>query len=145
MNESKININVLLKSIIIYVLVIILSGCSLFDWKQKAKENLECNELELLEVIELVKSNKLEHDSNLLYKVPDKYKKLTKDGVVVVYQNNKDGIQVGFYSFRGMQTGSCQLMYSSGGEDMIKENETGHKIKEIDHFKDNWYYVETDY
>ena len=41
-----------------------------------------------------------------------------------------------------MQSGSTQLMYSTGGEKLIKANETVHPIIEIEKLKDNWYYVE---
>lgn len=108
-------------------------------------KKLDQNGKLLLEVVEMVKNNELEQYNDVLYKVPDKYKKLTKDGVIAVYQNDEEGIQIGFYSFRGMQTGSCFLMYSSNGEEMIRENEDGHPIIEIDYLKGDWYYVETDY
>lgn len=138
------------KIIAYFILFIIVAffvtvGCSSSNWKEKAKIELNQNEKELLEIVELVKNNELEQDYDTLYKVPNKYNKLTKDGLIVVFQNNEDGIQVGFYVFRGMQTGSCYLMYSSGGEELIKENETGHPIVEIEYFKDDWYFVDTDY
>lgn len=131
--------------IFIFIILLMITGCTSSDWKIKARKNLEQNENELLEVIELVKNEKLEQNYGTLHKIPDKYSKLTKDGLIVVYQNDDDGVQIGFYVFRGMQTGSCYLMYSSGGEDMIKKNESGHPIIQIENFDGNWYYVETDY
>ncbi len=131
--------------IFIFIILLMITGCTSSDWKIKARKNLEQNENELLEVIELVKNEKLEQNYGTLYKIPDKYSKLTRDGLIVVYQNDDDGVQIGFYVFRGMQTGSCYLMYSSGGEDMIKKNESGHPIIQIENFDGNWYYVETDY
>ena len=47
--------------------------------------------------------------------------------------------------FRGMQSGSAELIYSTGGEKIIETNETGHPIISIEKLKDNWYYVITDY
>ena len=139
------------KKIIVFFIIgfllpfFVIVGSSSSNWKEKAKIELNQNENELLEIVDLVKNDDLEQDYDILYKVPDKYNKLTKDGMIVVYQNNEDGIQVGFYVFRGMQTGSCYLMYSSGGEEMIRKNESGHPIDKIELLKDNWYYVETDY
>lgn len=141
----KKNVIVYLLSIILIIFVFIVTRFLLSDWYEKANKNLEQNEKQLLEVVELVKNDGLEQDYDKLYKIPDEYKVLTKDGLIVVYQNDEEGIQVGFYSFRGMQTGSCYLMYSSGGEEMIRDNESGHPILEIAYLKDNWYYVETDY
>ena len=112
--------------IFIFIILLMITGCTSSDWKIKARK-------------------KLEQNYGTLYKIPDKYSKLTKDGLIVVYQNDDDGVQIGFYVFRGMQTGSCYLMYSSGGEDMIKKNESGHPIIQIENFDGNWYYVETDY
>ena len=141
MNKKKIIYFILFILVIFFVTL----GCSLSNWKEKAKTELEQNEKELLEIVELVKNNELEQDYDTLYKIPDKYSNLTKDGLIVVYQNDDDGVQIGFYVFRGMQTGSCYLMYSSGGEDMIKKNESGDPIIQIENFDGNWYYVETDY
>ena len=36
-------------------------------------------------------------------------------------------------------------MYSSGGEEKIRKNESDKNKKKIELLKDNWYYVETDY
>ena len=44
-----------------------------------------------------------------------------------------------------MLSGSHQLMYSSNGEKLIRENETGHPITNIKKLKNNWYYVKTNY
>lgn len=130
---------------VIFVIFLITVGCSSSNWKEKAEIELNKNEKELLEVIEFVKNDELEQDYDTLYKIPSEYKKLTKDELIVVFQNDDNGTQVGFYVFRGMQTGSCYLMYSSAGEEMIRKNEGGHPIEKIEYLKDNWYYVETDY
>lgn len=134
------------KVLIIFIGLLLLIGCSQRDWELEANNNLKDNEQELMKIVMDVKNNKLEQRSDTaLYILPKDMKYLSQTGVVYVYQNDKDGLQVGFYSFRGMQSGSCYLMYSSGGEKMIKKNETGHPIIQIKHIKDNWYYVETDY
>ena len=73
------------------------------------------------------------------------YKYLSVDGEVYVYQNDEDGTQIGFWIHRGVLTGSEELMYSSNGEKLIKENETDHPIKRIKKLNKYWYYVITEY
>ena len=62
-----------------------------------------------------------------------------------MYINDKEGQVICFWIFRGMLSGSHQMIYSSNGEKLIKENETGHPIISVKNLKDNWYYVKTDY
>lgn len=100
---------------------------------------------ERLYIIEKVKDNKIEIDENGNANLPKKLKKVSSDGKITVYQNNDDGQVICFWIFRGLLSGSNQLMYSTGGEKLIRENETGHPIIQIKKLKDNWYYVETDY
>lgn len=136
-----------MKKVLTLVIVLLLVvGCSSKNWELETNNNLKDNEKELANIVNDVKNNKLKNvNDTMLYKLPKNMKHLSKTGVVVVYQNNEDGIQIGFYSYRGLQSGSCELVYSSGGEEMIKNNETGHPIIQVKHIKDNWYYVETDY
>lgn len=100
---------------------------------------------ERLEIIEKVKNNEIEIDEDGNADLPKKLKKLSSDREITVYQNDEDGQVICFWIFRGMLSGSHQLMYSSGGEKLIKENETGHPIINIKKLKENWYYVDTDY
>ena len=44
-----------------------------------------------------------------------------------------------------MLSGSVQLVYSTGGEEIIRSSDIEHPIVSIDKLKDNWYYVVTDY
>ena len=39
-----------------------------------------------------------------------------------------------------MNSGSLELVYSSGGEELIRANEF---VVNMEHLKENWYYVET--
>ncbi|MBQ7031423.1 MAG: hypothetical protein IJN13_03515 [Bacilli bacterium] len=93
----------------------------------------------------MIEDNKLKVDDLGNVKLPNKYKKVSTSGEVAVYQNDEDGKVVAFWIFRGMQSGSVQLIYSTGGEELIMDNETGHPIVSIDKLKDNWYYVVTNY
>ncbi|WP_091872901.1 hypothetical protein [Butyrivibrio sp. INlla16] len=38
----------------------------------------------------------------------------SSDGTVYIYENGKDGIEVGFWEFRGMLSGSRIVMYING-------------------------------
>ena len=111
----------------------------------KAILELYIYEDERLQVIEKVKNNEIYIDENGNADLPKKLKKLSSSGEITVYQNDENGQVICFWIFRGMLSGSHQLMYSSGGEKLIKENETGHPIINIKKLKENWYYVDTDY
>lgn len=113
--------------------------------KNKVKLELEFFEEGRLEIIQMVEDDKLEIDALGNAKLPDKYKQFSNSGEIVVYQNDLDDKLIAFWVFRGMQSGSVQLIYSTGGEKLIRDNETGHSIVSVDKLKDNWYYVVTDY
>ena len=50
---------------------------------------------------------------------------------------------IGFYIFRGLAvSGSVELVYSSGGEELIRAN--AHSIEELTPLKEHWYYMVTD-
>lgn len=100
---------------------------------------------ERLEIIEKVKNNEIEIDEYGNADLPKNLKKLSSDGEITVYKNDETGQVICFWIFRGVLSGSHQLMYSSNGEKLIRENETGHPIEKIKKLKDNWYYVKTDY
>ena len=102
-------------------------------------------EEERLQIVEKVKNNEIETDENGNADLPKNLRKLSSDGEITVYQNDENGQVICFWVFRGMLSGSHQLMYSSNGEKLIRENETGHPITKIKKLKDNWYYVDTDY
>ena len=134
-------------NILSLIVVILTALLVLFFPFREAKVRFELNlyEEERLEVIKMIEDNKLKVDDLGNVKLPNKYKKVSTNGEVAVYQNDEDGKVVAFWIFRGMQSGSVQLIYSTGGEELIRDNETGHPIVSIDKLKDNWYYVVTDY
>lgn len=98
-----------------------------------------------LEVVEMVKNNEIVPDEYNNAKLPEKYKSLSSDGKIYISQNDANGQVISFWVVRGFLSGSEELVYSSGEEKLIYENETGHPIKSIDKIKENWYYVITDY
>ena len=52
---------------------------------------------------------------------------------------------ISFWVFRGMLSGSIELIYSSVDESLIYANESGHPITNVKKLKDHWYLVDTDY
>jgi hypothetical protein len=93
-----------------------------------------------LEIVKLIKDKELD-DKNRNIKLP-KYKYVSQDGEVHVYQNNEEQV-IGFWVFRGMLSGSVELVYSSSDEKLIKENEDI-DVCAITELKEHWYYVVTD-
>ena len=134
-------------NIISFIAVILTALLVLFFPFRETKVKLELNlyEEKRLEIIRMIEDNKLKVDDLGNVKLPNKYKKVSTSGEVAVYQNDKDGKVIGFWVFRGMLSGSIQLVYSNGGEEMIRSSEIEHPIVSIDKLKDNWYYVVTDY
>ena len=108
-----------------------------------ARVKLELNRFEAdrLEIVEMIRTHQLQpYDSIGNVELPAGYRRLSSDGEVFVYQNDKNGQVICFWVFRGMNSGSLELVYSSGGEELIRANET---VVNIEQLKENWYYVET--
>ncbi len=110
----------------------------------KTRLELALYEAERLEVIALIREDKLYCDSMGNVRMPEKYRMLSSDGNVVVYEKEEETV-VSFWVFRGMLSGSVELIYSTGGEERIRQNESGHPIVSIAELKEGWYYVITDY
>ncbi len=112
-----------------------------------AKVRLELNLLEedRLEVVEMIRNDQLyPRDGIGNIDLPMGYRRLSSDGQVFLYENDENGQVVCFWVFRGMLSGSFELIYSSGGEELIRANENRIGIVRIEKLKENWYYVETD-
>ncbi len=101
-------------------------------------------EKDRLAVIEMVKDEELTVDSIGNAKLPKGYRRLSSDGEIFIFQNDEEQV-VCFWVFRGMLSGSVQLIYSSQDEALIYANETGHPITSINKLKEHWYIVNTDY
>lgn len=134
-------------NVISLIVVILTALLVLFFPFRETKVRLELNlyEEKRLEIIKMLEDNKLKVDDLGNVKLQNKYRKVSTSGEVAVYQNDENGKVIGFWVFRGMQSGSVQLIYSTGGEKLIRDNETGHPIASVDKLKDNWYYVVTNY
>ena len=111
----------------------------------KAKVEFKLYKNERNEVINMVRNGKIKVDEYGNAKLPDKYRKISTSGEIFIYQNDEEGCVVGFWIFRGLQSGSVELIYSLNGKKNIYENETGHDLTRIEEWDKNWYYVNTDY
>ena len=129
------------------VLILLVIVFAFFPFRvAKTKFEFGRYEEDRIKVVEMIKNHQLQPKDEIGNIVlPTEYKRISTGGEVFEYQNNKDGQVIGFWIFRGMLSGSTELVYSSGGEELIKANETGHPITKIEKLKDNWYYVITDY
>ncbi len=110
----------------------------------KVKFELPLYEEKRLQIVEMVANGDLENDGTDNIELPRGYKHLSSDGYVHIYQNDDEQV-VSFWVFRGMLSGSVQLMYSSQEEELIYANETGHPITEVEMLKEHWYLVNTNY
>lgn len=112
------------------------------------KVNYELNEYEgkRMEILNKVINNEFVNiDENGNLKLPKNYRKYSTSGEITVYQNDNNGVVIGFWVYRGMLSGSTELIYSTGGEKLIRSNEKGHPIISVEELKEKWYLVKTDY
>ncbi len=112
------------------------------DMRVKAEYSLFTQKRE--EVIEKIVTGELVNDNKLM-QLPFEYNYLSNDGYIYVDQNDDLGTQISFWVFRGMMSSSYMVIYASGGEDMVLQNETGHPIVSLEQLGENWFYVETEY
>lgn len=110
-----------------------------------ARVQYELNRFETdrLEIVEMLRTHQLQPDGLGNVDLPAGYRRLSSDGEVFVYQNDKNGQVICFWVFRGMNSGSFELIYSSGGEELIRAKEFTINIDNIEQLKEHWYYVET--
>ena len=129
------------------VLVLLFVLIARFPFRD-ARVKLELNlfEADRLYVVDMIRADQLQPKDELGNIVlPDEYKKLSSSGEVFQYQNDEAGQVIGFWVFRGMLSGSVELVYSSGGEELIRANEARiGPIMRLEKLKDCWYSVETD-
>ncbi len=129
--------------IILFITILLVIFFPFF--KMKVKFELELYKNERLQVIDMVKDGQFKPDDSGNVVLPNQYKKISVSGEIHVYQNDTNHQMIGFWVFRGMLSGSEELIYSTGNEEFIQQHETGHPIISIEKLQDNWYYVITDY
>ncbi len=110
----------------------------------KVKLELKLYDKGRTRIVEMVKSGDIISNDWGNAELPDRFDHLSSDGNIFIYQNDDEQV-ISFWVFRGMLSGSVQLIYSSKDENLIFENETEHSIVSIEKLKEHWYLVETDY
>lgn len=96
------------------------------------------------EIVEMVKDGEILPDKLGNARLPRAYDQVSSDGNIFIYQNDEEQV-VSFWVFRGMLSGSIELIYSSADRSLIYANETAHAITKIEELKEHWYLVHTDY
>ena len=141
LNKTKDKIYIL-SQIILVLTIILVTVFPFSEIRTKIEFNHHLDKR--MEVIDKIKNNELEIENGNI-ELPDEYKKVSIDGEVYVYQNDEQATVISFWVLRMPLSGSLELIYSSGGEQLIRNNEKGHPIVSINKIKENWYFVETEY
>lgn len=133
------------KNSIFFVILLISSVFSLFYNFRLLKAKVEINLYDKQRniIIEKVKNNELTYYFDKNIKLPI-YQYVSSDGEIYVYKNEDEQV-IGFWIFRGILSGSAELIYSSDGEDLIYDIKKTSEIIKIIKLKENWYYVESNY
>lgn len=113
---------------------------------RSARVNLEFTlyDKERAEIVEMVKNGDIVSNDWGNAELPVQFRHLSSDGNIFIYQNDEEQV-ISFWVFRGLLSGSVELIYSSKDENLIYANETGHSINTIEKLNEHWYLVETDY
>jgi hypothetical protein len=115
-----------------------------FDFKLiKTKIELNFYEKKRTIIIEKIKNDEFSYYYDKNIKLPI-YKYVSSDGEVYVYKNDEEQV-IGFWIFRGIMSGSTELIYTSTDEKLIYETLTDNLITKIVKLKEHWYYIETRY
>ncbi len=102
-------------------------------------------EKDRMKVVEMIMNDETTQGYGGNYNLPVGYRRLSSDGrQAYVYWNDGDEQVIGFWVFRGMLSGSVQVIYSTGGEELMRSRMGTHELSRIDKLKENWYYVEMD-
>lgn len=130
-------------SLCITFITIILLFCFPF---RMAKVNLELKlfDKQRNQIIEMVKNEEIIPDNLGNAELPFVFTHTSSDGNISVYQNDEEQV-ISFWVFRGMLSGSVELVFSSLDETLIYENVNGHFITSVEELKEHWYLVKTDY
>ena len=110
----------------------------------KVKYELDHYEADRLKIVDLIADGQLTPDRLGNVDLPWGLRRVSASGQALVLQNDDRGQVVAFWIFRGMLSGSIFLVYSSGGEELIRASQEGPYITGIERLRDSWYYVVTD-
>ena len=126
------------------VLVLLMVLVVFFPFRDvKVKLELRLYDTPRQEIVEMIRSRELQpEDGRIIIQLPAGYRRISTSGTVVQHKNDAGGQVIGFWVFRGVPDGAIEVIYSSGGEELIRANVYG--IERIEKLKDDWYYVITD-
>ena len=121
------------------ILVIITIFLFKYDFRLiKTKLELGLFEKERNVIIEKVKNNEFAYGYNNYIVLPI-YNYVSSSGNIIVYKNDDSGVVISFF----VSEDAVELVYSSKGEDLIRESKKPWKsIENIIKLKEDWYYVE---
>lgn len=92
-----------------------------------------------MEYVKLVESGNLDIEEKKTIELPKKYEKISRTGKAYIYLNTEDELLLGFHFDLSFPDGGSELVYSSGGEKLIKDNIND--IYEISKKDKNWFIV----
>lgn len=90
------------------------------------------------EIVEKIKNGEIGYFEHNQIKLPDKYKKISIDKKAHIYLN-KEEILISFIVHESFPDEGSEIVYSSNGEKLIRENIDS--INKIEKRDENWYYV----
>ena len=110
----------------------------------RVKYELDHYEADRLKTVGMIVDGQLTPDQLGNVDLPWGFRRVSASEQALVIQNDEQGQVIAFWIFRGMLSGSIELVYSTGGEELIRASEEGPYITRIERLRDSWYYVETD-
>jgi hypothetical protein len=104
------------------------------------RRDIQSNFEERLKVVHLIEDGQLLVNNRGMAKLPFYLRHLSKDGGFVKVEKGADGLQVFFFTFRGVLDNFSGILYSSS--DVEPQNGIfGADVKESEKLKDNWYWI----
>lgn len=95
-----------------------------------------------IEIVNMIKDGSFTVSEHKKILLPNNYKKIAEYGEVYVYLNNGQETLISFWIDSPFPDNGTELIYSSGGIALIKENINS--IRKIEKRNDNWYFVRHD-
>lgn len=131
------------KGNVLLVILLVSSIFSLFCNFRWIKTNVEfpLYRKQRERIIEKVKDDEFAYYFDKNIKLPI-YKYVSSDGEIYVYRNDREQV-ISFWIYRGVLSGNVELIYSSGGKNLIYEIKNNSEIVKIVELDENWYYVES--
>ena len=102
--------------------------------------DIQNNFEERLRVVQLIEDEELHVDNRGMVRLPFYLRYLSKEGGIVLVEQDADVIQVFFFTFKGVLDNFSGILYSS--VDAEPQNGVfGADVQELERLKDNWYWI----